>query len=366
MHGLVDDRRGWPARLTYGIACRNAVGVRSMKLGRRGVLGGLTAIAMADRARAATPIRLGLLHTLSPAPLYLAQQRGYFHDAGTDVAFVFFDAAQPIAAAAVAGDIDIGITALTGGFFALAGKGQLKVIGGGLHEQKGFEGTQLLVSKKAYESGLTTPAKLPGHSLAITQYGSSFHYMLGRIAQAEGFDVKSVTLRPVQQLTNMLAAVRTGQVDATMTVASQAKALEATGEAKIIANVGDIVPYQLTALFTTSKMIADNADAVRAFCKAYQRGVADYRAAFLGTDPQGKPLHDARTDAAVKDIQAYVFTGDPQAATKIEDGVGWYDEGAALDVADVANQIAWFEAQGLVKGPIDPKSIIDTSFLPQR
>jgi len=343
-----------------------------MELSRRSCLGGLAAImaasgiATSGRASAAEPIRLGLLHTLSPAPLYIAQQSGYFRDAGTDVSFVFFDAAQPIAAAAVAGDIDIGITALTGGFFALASKGQLKVIGGGLHEQKGYEGTQLLVSSRAFDAGLTSVDKLPGHSFAITQYGASFHYMLGRIAQARGFDLKSVTLRPVQQLTNMLAAVRTGQVDATMTVASQARALVATGEAHIIANVGDIVPYQLTALFTTNRMIAARPAALLAFCRAYQRGVADYRAAFLRVDAEGKPLYDARTDKAVGQIGAYVFTGDPQAGPKIKDGVGWYDEGAALDVADVAAQIEWFEAQGLVKGHTDPKDIIDTSFLPQR
>jgi NitT/TauT family transport system substrate-binding protein len=340
--------------------------MRPMEWGRRACLGALAASLVAKPAGAAEALRLGLLHTLSPAPLYLAQRRGYFRDAGVDVTFVFFDAAQPIAAAAVAGDLDVGITALTGGFFALAGKGQLKVIGGALHEQKGFEGTQLLVSRKAFDAGLTSPDKLPGHSLAITQYGSSFHYMLGRIAQAEGFDVKSVTLRPVQQLTNMLAAVRTGQVDATMTVASQAKALVASGEARIIANVGDIVPYQLTALFTTVKMIAERRGALQAFCKAYQRGVADYRAAFLRVDAAGKPVYDAGADAAVADIEPYVFTGDPQASAKIKDGIGWYDEGAALDDSDVAAQIAWFEAQGLVKGPIDPKDVIDSSFLPTR
>ena len=168
-------------------------------------------------ASAADPVRLGLLQTLSPAPFYIAQERGYFRDAGLDVTFRFFQAAQPIAAAAVAGDIDVGVTALTGGFF-----------GGGLHEEKGYEGSAILVSTKAYDSGLTSPARLAGHSFAITQYGSSFHYMAGRIAEASGFDVKSLTLRPVQQVANMVAAVRSGQADATIAIA--------------IANHGSLVP----------------------------------------------------------------------------------------------------------------------------
>src|SRR6202000_1154032 len=118
-------------------------------------------------------VRLGLLHTLSPAPFYIAQERGYFRDQGIDLTFRFFDAAQPIAAAAVSGDIDIGVTALTGGFFNLAEKGARKVSGGGLHEEKGYEGAAILVSNKAFDAGLTSLAKLSGHSFAITQYGSS-------------------------------------------------------------------------------------------------------------------------------------------------------------------------------------------------
>src|SRR5580698_696321 len=75
---------------------------------------------VAPRVWAAEPLRLGLLHTLSPAPFYIAREHSYFDDAGIDLTFIFFQAAQPIAAAAVAGDIDVGVTALTGGFFNLA------------------------------------------------------------------------------------------------------------------------------------------------------------------------------------------------------------------------------------------------------
>jgi NitT/TauT family transport system substrate-binding protein len=335
-------------------------------LTRRASLGLIAAALAAPPARAGEPLRLGLLQTLSPAPFYIAQERGYFRDEGLDLTFRFFQSAQPIAAAAVAGDIDVGVTALTGGFFGLAGKGALKVIGGGLHEEKGYAGSAILVSSKAYAAGLTTPAKLAGHSFAITQYGSSFHYMAGRIAEVCGFDIKSLTLRPVQQVSNMVAAVRSGQVDATIAIASMARPVEAAGEGRIIGWAGDIVPYQITALFTTGKMIAAHADALHRFARGYQRGVADYRAAFLRLDAQGKPIHDAGTDAAIQAITKYVFVNDPDARAKILDGVGYYDEGAALDVADVIAQFEWFRAQDMVKTDAAARSLIDTSFLPTR
>lgn len=334
-------------------------------MSRRSVLVAATSLAApALPARAAPPpLRIGLLHTLSPATLYLAMQRGYFTEEGLDASFRFFEAAQPIAAAAVSGDIDVGITALTGGFFSLAGRGALRVIGGGMHERKGYEGTAILVSRKAYEGGLTRLGLLPGHSLAITQYGSSFHYMAGRIAEAEGFDLKRVTLRPLQSIGNMLAAVRSGQVDATMAIASMARPLEASGEARIIAWAGDVVPYQITAIFTTAAMAETHPDLLQRFARAYRRGVADYRAAFLALDAQGRPVTGPETDRAIADIQHYVFTGDPEARRKILDGVGWYDEGGRLDVADVQRQFRWFVQEGMVKSDADPASLIDTSFL---
>ena len=335
------------------------------RLHRRSLLAGLAALAaLPTEAAAPQKLRLGLLHTLSPAPFYIAQERGYFRDGGVDLRFVFFDAAQPIAAAAVAGDIDVGVTALTGGFFNLAEKGALRVIGGALHEEKGYEGTALLVSDKAYAAGLTTPAKLPGHSVAITQYGSSFHYMIGRLAQVLGFNGQSVILRPVQSVPNMLAAVSTNQVDATFAVASQAKPFATAGKAHIIAWIGDLVPYQITALFTMQRMINAHPDTLKRFASAYAKGVADYRAAFLRLGPDGERVHDSNTDAAVADIEHYVFTGDPNARQKILAGVGYYAADGALDVQDVLKQLAWFKAQGLVKGDADPHSLIDTQFLP--
>jgi NitT/TauT family transport system substrate-binding protein len=317
-------------------------------------------------ARAAAPLRLGLLHTLSPAPFYLAQERGYFQDQGVDVTFRFFESAQPIAAAAVAGDIDVGVTALTGGFFNLAEKGVLKVIGGALHEQRGYEGSAIVASDPAWRAGLTSVEHLPGHSVAITQYGSSFHYMIGRIAGAKGFDIASVTLRPVQTPANMLAAVTTGQVDATIAIASQAKPLIAEGRVHLLGWVGDLVPYQITALFAATRLIERDPDLLHRFARGYERGVADYRVAFLRLDPQGHRIVDATTEAAIAPLTRYVFTGDPDARRKILDGVGYYDEGGALDVADVLDQVRWFRGQGLVKGDTDPNLMLDTRFLPTR
>ena len=63
-------------------------------------------------------------------------------------------------------------------------------------------------------SGVTSPEKLAGHSFGITQPGSSFHYMISKIAEKSGFDVKSMRLVPLQKVGALIAALKSSQIDA--------------------------------------------------------------------------------------------------------------------------------------------------------
>src|ERR1700736_5226179 len=86
----------------------------------------LLAIAATGFARA-EPLKakVGVLRLSSSAPVFIAQDKGYFKDAGLDVELKFFDAAQPIAVAPASGDIYFGVTAMSAGLYNLAGKGVL-------------------------------------------------------------------------------------------------------------------------------------------------------------------------------------------------------------------------------------------------
>ncbi len=112
-----------------------------------------TGAASLAPAFAADKIKVGILPLTSHAPDIIAAGKGYFAEQGLDVSFVMFQAAQPMAVAIASGDVDFGITAITGGLISLADKGAVKVIGGALEEAPGVEGEKILVSKKAYDAG---------------------------------------------------------------------------------------------------------------------------------------------------------------------------------------------------------------------
>ena len=40
-----------------------------------------------------------------------------------------------------------------------------------------------MVSNQAYEAGVRSPADFAGRSFAMTQVGSTFHYMIGLLAE---------------------------------------------------------------------------------------------------------------------------------------------------------------------------------------
>ncbi|WP_284223854.1 ABC transporter substrate-binding protein, partial [Brevundimonas denitrificans] len=89
--------------------------------------GAVLASGFAGAAQADDKITIGALRFTSHAPSFIAYEKGYFKEEGLDVELKFFQAAQPVAVAIASGDIDFGVTAMTGGFFSLADKGAVKV-----------------------------------------------------------------------------------------------------------------------------------------------------------------------------------------------------------------------------------------------
>ena len=166
----------------------------------------LVAIMATGTAHAedALKAKVGVLRLSSSAPVFIAQDKGYFREAGLEVELKFFDAAQPIAVATTSGDVDFGVTAFTAGLYNLAGKGTLKVIGGMSREKPGYPLIGYFASNNAYAAGLKRPKDLAGKRVAMTQVGSSFHYSLGLLADKYGFKLADVKIVPLQSLSNCL------------------------------------------------------------------------------------------------------------------------------------------------------------------
>lgn len=325
------------------------------------MIGGLAALAIAAMPAQAEKITIAALTFVSSSPLFIAQEKGYYADEGLEVAFKFFRAAQPVAVAIASGDADFGVTAFTAGFFNLAGKGALTVIGAQSRVEPGYDFVAYMASNKAYADGLTSADKLPGHTFAMTQVGSSFHYMIGQLADKKGFSLKDIGLKPLQSVPNMIGAVKSGQVDSMIMVAHIAKALDKAGKAKVIGWVHQETPWQLGGLFTSPRNVAERRSTVEKFVRAYRRAATDYHEAMNARDAGGNRVFGAKADAIIPLINKYVGPKPTPAKTKA--GAPFIDPKGRLDVGDIYKQVRWYQKAGLVDKSVNPRDFIDLTFI---
>ena len=312
-------------------------------------LAGLLAVAAVEIARADDlKAKVGVLRLSSSAPVFIAQDKGYFREAGLDIELKFFDAAQPIAVATTSGDVDFGITAFTAGLYNLAGKGTLKVIGGMSREKAGYPLIGYFASNNAYAAGLKTPKDLAGKRVAMTQVGSSFHYSLGLLADKYGFKLSEVKVLPLQSLSNAAAALKGETVDAALLPISTARTLMDSDGAKFLGWVGDETPWQLGAVFASPKTLTNKA-LVTKLLGALVKADREYHDVILASVKDGKAAINEQTKPLLEIIAKH--TNLP--VEQVVGNCAYIDPDGRLDVKNVGNQISWLQEQGFVDKGFD-------------
>ena len=323
-------------------------------------LAGLVAIMAIGTARAedALKARIGVLRLSSSAPVFIAQDKGYFREAGLDVELKFFDAAQPIAVATTSGDIDFGVTAFTAGLYNLAGKGVLKVIGGMSREKAGYPLIGYFASNNAYAAGLKTPKDLAGKRVAVTQVGSSFHYSLGLLADKYGFKLADVKIIPLQSLSNAAAALKGETVDAALLPISTARKLMDEGGAKFLGWVGDETPWQLGAVFASPKTLTNKVQVTK-LLGVLAKADREYHDVILAAMKDGVAPVNEQTKPLLEIIAKY--TNLP--VEQVVGNCAYIDPDGKLDVKNVDNQIKWLQEQGFADKGFDANAIIARDYV---
>jgi hypothetical protein len=126
--GLARDAPG--ARLApAALDARRAPGPR-----RAGALGRATrrallaviaiALGVAPATAEGKKVKVGVLKLTSSAPLFLGVERGTFREFGIEPELVYFQAAQPVAVAIAAGEVEVGATGLTAGLYNIVAGGE--------------------------------------------------------------------------------------------------------------------------------------------------------------------------------------------------------------------------------------------------
>jgi len=325
----------------------------------RWIVGALVALLLAggaaDTGAQGRKVKVGVLKLTSSAVLFLGQEKGYFREFGIEPEFVFFQAAQPIAVALASGDIEIGATGLTAGFYnVIAGGVPVWVVADKGREWPDHNLTALLVRRDLWDQGVRTLRDLKGRKIGVTQIGSTFHYNIGNFLDKEGMAQGDVELAPLQGLGAISDALAARRIDAAMTAEPFVSRIETSGTGVTIMSVGDALPWQVAVIMYSGTFAKDRARAV-AFMKGYVKASRHYVDAVIRQ--KSGPRYDEVVAITAK------YTG--ARPELIRKGFPYQDRDARLLQGDVGRQLAWWWRQKLIKAPLTEKDVVDESFLRQ-
>ena len=294
--------------------------------------------------------------------LFLAAARGYFKAEGIDLEMTAYASDKDVVTAVASGATDLGIARFTVEAFTFAGNGDIRAIAAQTREKEDYDGSELIASNAAYAKGLRKPEQLSGHSAAITALGSQAHYQFGRIAGKKGFDLEGITLKPQGTVDAVAQAIVKGEADAAILPGDVARAILTASQAKLIAWDSQIDEQQLGALFASAKTIANKRATAERFLHAYRHGTSAYYEALMRKDKYGKRIAKAESHEAAAQIARYFYPGKTVGGEMVASDAYFIDPQARLDANDVARQVRWYQAQGLVEKEFDPRGVTDLSF----
>lgn len=306
-----------------------------------------------DTPKEKVKVSLGMLRLTSSAPLFIAMDKGFFADEGIDIEPQWFDAAHPIAVSTASSKVDVGATGITASLYNMAANGQkLGIVADKGREQQGYSSSALLVSTENYNNGIKTLQDIKGKRIGITQKGSTFHYMLGRILEAQGMSLNDVEIVPLNKLSAVMAALESKQIDGCILNEPNITKVQKAGYGKLVVQVGDIIPYQTSAIFYSPEFMNKKDAAVR-FMRAYNKACNYYYEAAV-------EKKDAKKLEEVVNITAKYVKAP---AEDIKAGLPYIDKDGKLLVSDIDTQIKWYTANKMISGKLEAKDVANTSFL---
>lgn len=306
---------------------------------------------------AGSEVTVGITNSSSDAPLYIADEKGYFKDEGLSVKLQPFDSAAKMIAPLGSGQLDVGAGAPSAGFYNAVGRDlPIRIVAdkGSMPEHYGY--MPLLVRKDLVDSGKVGEiADLKGRTVAepaqATATSSTLGTMLGS-ADLTYDDVKHEYIGFAEHVT----AFQNGAIDAALTTEPSATVAEERGVAERLATPPDFYDQQQLAVLLYSGTFAEEEKAVgTCFMAAYLRGARDYMSAF----ENGKLREGERSDEVV-DIVTEAVGLEPALYRKIVPN--YVDPDGQVNVESLRKDYTFFKDQGLLQADVDVDGIVDPSF----
>ncbi|HKG56551.1 MAG TPA: ABC transporter substrate-binding protein [Candidatus Limnocylindrales bacterium] len=296
-------------------------------------------------------VGLGYIPSVQFAPFYLAQQKGYYRDAGLTVTFQ--NKIDPDLVTLVGqGTLDVGLADGTSVIPAVSQGIPIRYVATVYRQFP-----SIVFAKQT--SGIAKAADLKGRKIGIPgRYGSSW-IMLQALLGSANLKPEDVTITEYPDF-GQGAAVQQGAVDAaTGFVNNEPVQLEVSGVKTSVLRVDDVVPLPGPGLIAGTKTLETKRAAIAAFVAATLRAMRE-----IASDPEAGLK---ATTAAVPDLSG---SPDLQAGVLNATVSAWKGDGdaasfGAIDQGAWTKSIEYMTKLGLVPNPVKVDALVDASLLPR-
>jgi NitT/TauT family transport system substrate-binding protein len=296
-----------------------------------------------------TPLRVTVFPYLSFAPLYIAQEEGYFAAEGLDVEFVRFQRNSESLTALLRGDVDVDSIFTVGLLNAIARGENIKVVANkGVLTQNGCPADGFVA-----RAGLaTTPADLSADTLRSLKFGVDptwlDSYLLQQLLARYGVDISEVETEYLADPAARVEALRQGALDIVFMSEPWISRARESGAGALWLPAADISPsFPLGILTFGPSLLKGPGDTGARFLRAYLKGIEQYN--------QGKTRRNIEIIAGFSQLNADLLSV-----------VCWptFAADGYIDAEAMRDYAAWATQQGLADRTLAPAEFWDPQFLP--
>ncbi|MGO1561690.1 MAG: ABC transporter substrate-binding protein [Actinomycetaceae bacterium] len=218
-----------------------------------------------------TAVTVGVLPIVDVAPIYLAEDLGYFDEEGLDVTLEQGQGGAALIPAVISGEYEFGFSNFTSQVNAVSQNLPLLSVTPGVFTT-GETGNDAAGVVAMPDSGIERAADLEGRTIATNTLANNFVMTVNNAVEEDGGDPDTVEWVEIAW-PDMPAAVANVQVDAGVVVEPFVTQAEDAGAEVVLWHWVETDPNFLVAgYFTTDGYAEQNPDVVEAFVRAVDRG----------------------------------------------------------------------------------------------
>jgi len=235
-------------------------------------LAGACAALSLPAAQAAEKLRVGkaVAQVFGYIPLDVGMAYGFFEKEGLEIEEINFISGSELAQAITAGAVDI---TLSGGpDIAFSAKGVPEIAIGTITTSPAFMGIAV-----GSQSTARTTDDLKGKKIAVTSAGSLTYWLVDELNRVKAWqdDDRAIPVAIGGAPPTQLAAIKTGQVDASIGGVQVGYQLEEQRAGRLLVDISDYVKeLELFVTFASTRMVQQNPSTLRRFLKAWYAAVA--------------------------------------------------------------------------------------------